>query len=1191
MFRFLPRLFPVCLGLALLATFSGTVTSVAAPHAAAPQAQAALQPVPFYGDGSLRGSAAYSDPEGDLEGASQYRWLVNGAFLTGGDIPQTLLLPLDGSLLSSDGEAPLESQGLAFAAGRFGQAVTFSPAAGSALAYATANNLTAGEGSLDLWVKLAYDLDDPAYDSYPRLFSYVATENSQLYVEVNQDRVILTSYDGSGYHGTWPPPPGWQAGEWHHLAATWSASADRMAVYYDCVLAGEGEYPGLPGSAGRFNLGSGDGWGVISASLDDVRLSRRALSAAQVAAACQRGGAAPHDEVVLPPGQVTVGDQVSFEVTPCDSQGMCGQPSTAVTTVVAPPLSTLLPEPQVLASGTSAITLSLTTTAPADCRWSEQPGQAYAAMAHAFEGGQGTTAHSTTVGGWADLANRHFYVRCADRTGSRSPDDYERSTHLRQIGPWDGDYPRLANIWGGYDPAYGPEFFAGYDLYVSGGWGGAAVQADAIRAINPRAKVLLSANATYGYLDGDPLTVEWGNSQPGDPGYNCLLRDTNGAIIVIDYWGHPMYNLTVPYCRNVLAQQSLDAYLSAQPDQGADLAYDGLYWDRLHDTISWFSPDIDSDLDGLADDPAVLDAAYQAGMMDFFAQMRDRLPNAVLMGNDGPQIYAPWLNGRLYEWQLASILDGSPWVDWNSTVSSYRDWSRRGHRPYTTFIESSPEPLFSEKYGFQNLDRMPPAMEAEAAASYARMRFGLTSALMGDGLFSYDYGPDWHGNLWWYDEFGAAGAPAGAAHHPTAPDGAVLPHGYLGQPAGEPYLLVDHLDTPNPLLNPGFEDGLNHWDWWVDTAAGSAAAFDAVAGAGVAGSRAAHINVLQAAPDGTVEFRQSGIHTVAGEYYTLSFWARSSVTMTLTAAVIKSSSPWTDYGFWVTAQLTPEWQHFQLPGGASVSATDGKLMFLLGDTAGEVWLDEVQFQVGELGVWARSFEHGLALVNATHAVQTALLPAGGRYYRLKGEQAPLFQTRMDDDAGAPSAGWQAAAANWDQIGAGVHTAPAGSGATFTYRPTLAYGGAYEVLAWVAPDPAYSPAAGVTIQHSGGATGVSLDQQSGEPGWRSLGVYTFPAGQTGSLTLTAAGQGQVVADAFKWVSVARYNDGSQVDQVTLQPLDGIVLIDQDPNAVRVQSFAARPVARWPGLAVGLLVLLVGAAWLAVKLWRNYAVVMP
>ena len=56
----------------------------------------------------------------------------------------------------------------------------------------------------------------------------------------------------------------------------------------------------------------------------------------------------------------------------------------------------------------------------------------------------------------------------------------------------------------------------------------------------------------------------------------------------------------------------------------------------------------------------------------------------------------------------------------------------------------------------------------------------------------------------------------------------------------------------------------------------------------------------------------------------------------------------------------------------------------------------------------------------------------------------------------------------------------------------------------------------------------------------LDTYAFEAGK-GARVLAATGNGSVVADALKWVSVACHNDGSQVSQVTLQPCDGIVLL--------------------------------------------------
>jgi glycosyltransferase involved in cell wall biosynthesis len=56
----------------------------------------------------------------------------------------------------------------------------------------------------------------------------------------------------------------------------------------------------------------------------------------------------------------------------------------------------------------------------------------------------------------------------------------------------------------------------------------------------------------------------------------------------------------------------------------------------------------------------------------------------------------------------------------------------------------------NEKYAYiinSNSDNL------NAPNNYRNMRFGLTSALLGDGYFSYDQGDQNHGQVWWYDEF------------------------------------------------------------------------------------------------------------------------------------------------------------------------------------------------------------------------------------------------------------------------------------------------------------------------------------------------------------------------------------------------------------------------------------------------------
>jgi hypothetical protein len=108
---------------------------------APPTATVALRPSEAYPDSTLRGSATFGDSDGDLEGASTYRWLVNGNQIAAGEVAQSLLLPLDGSLLTTDGQTPTQNDGLTFVAGRFGQAVQTSEDDDSRLSYVAANNV------------------------------------------------------------------------------------------------------------------------------------------------------------------------------------------------------------------------------------------------------------------------------------------------------------------------------------------------------------------------------------------------------------------------------------------------------------------------------------------------------------------------------------------------------------------------------------------------------------------------------------------------------------------------------------------------------------------------------------------------------------------------------------------------------------------------------------------------------------------------------------------------------------------------------------------------------------------------------------------------------------------------------------------------------------------------------------------
>jgi hypothetical protein len=99
-------------------------------------------------------------------------------------VPEIRVWPLDGSLDSLDGQAPLQSRGISFVPGRFDRAAEFSRAADSRGVYRAAGNVDPNEGSLTLWIRPTYDLTDTAYLDRPQVFSYAIDRDNQLVVAV-----------------------------------------------------------------------------------------------------------------------------------------------------------------------------------------------------------------------------------------------------------------------------------------------------------------------------------------------------------------------------------------------------------------------------------------------------------------------------------------------------------------------------------------------------------------------------------------------------------------------------------------------------------------------------------------------------------------------------------------------------------------------------------------------------------------------------------------------------------------------------------------------------------------------------------------------------------------------------------------------------------------------------------------------
>jgi len=194
--------------------------------------------------------------------------------------------------------------------------------------------------------------------------------------------------------------------------------------------------------------------------------------------------------------------------------------------------------------------------------------------------------------------------------------------------------------------------------------------------------------------------------------------------------------------------------------------WDGYITDRIEETQSWLIPkscrSIDPDCSNkeVIDDYSAFDAAWYEGCAGYLEYLRSVYPNKYLIANSFGTYYQQ-LNGCIYE--------GFP-TNWdNSRPETYEEWSYRalGEQGYLNVSISGHSPNYSlgETYEDEegpkagDLFYDNPHDHPDFVPNYQRMRYGLTSTLLGDGYFSYEINTNGHGSLglMWFDEYDKAG--------------------------------------------------------------------------------------------------------------------------------------------------------------------------------------------------------------------------------------------------------------------------------------------------------------------------------------------------------------------------------------------------------------------------------------------------
>ncbi len=199
----------------------------------------------------------------------------------------------------------------------------------------------------------------------------------------------------------------------------------------------------------------------------------------------------------------------------------------------------------------------------------------------------------------------------------------------------------------------------------------------------------------------------------------------------------------------------------------------------------------------LLTDYTSFDTAWNSGLGLYLDNLRKAIgPQRIIFLNWGVEDYET-VNGNNFE-GFPNDDGGLGNNSWHSVVigpfhrGSYFDWINKSSQPNITMIEtyednSIPSGTYNnrcEQFGFH--------------PNYRKMRFGLTTALLNNGYFSYEMNTAGHGSLclMWFDEYDNAGTG----------------RGYLGYPLRDAYQVESSRITPNPgeadIWERDYENGI-----------------------------------------------------------------------------------------------------------------------------------------------------------------------------------------------------------------------------------------------------------------------------------------------------------------------------------------------------------------------------------------------
>ncbi len=297
-----------------------------------------------------------------------------------------------------------------------------------------------------------------------------------------------------------------------------------------------------------------------------------------------------------------------------------------------------------------------------------------------------------------------------------------------------------------------------------------------IKRINPKTKLLA-------YVNSSEVSEARFRGGAGSPGRKLADRIPEAWFFAradgsrIQWWaGNWIMNATdrAPIVNGQQWNDFLGGYIRDEiMSQGI---WDGVFLDAAYSEVTPFSgAGVDMDRNGIADTAKDVDAAWKRGMTELIRKVREANPSILILNNSSAA-YADLTNGVLFE--------NFPRGGWAWPFSELRTSLSKNTSPKISAINANTN-------------------NQENPNDFRLMRYGLTTALIADGFFSFDAGDSGHHRTWWYDEYDAPiGTVRGSAKVVRGPTQGAYPAVWARE-FTKGYALVNGTKKAEEITLPG----------------------------------------------------------------------------------------------------------------------------------------------------------------------------------------------------------------------------------------------------------------------------------------------------------------------------------------------------------------------------------------------------